>query len=131
MHGVIIRDSSGNTLNFDLKDIVAVLGERTINSYWLCSGDFEYTSEADIPIEALDNAYDRGERIKGSEFINIIKRLIQVIDGTFEAFEINKKQPWVIIRAIDSSWWEVFSNEPVILDNIRARFNFIEEIESK
>jgi hypothetical protein len=35
--------------------------------------------------------------------------------------------PWIIIRAVDSSFWEVFSDRQDVLDAIRARFRVVDD----
>jgi hypothetical protein len=67
-----------------------------------------------------------GARIVGAELLSSLPNLLQVIDGEFRAFEAGR-EPWVIVRAFDSSWWEVESEDGVALSAIRERFQNIDE----
>lgn len=86
--------------------------------------DLNYVSrdERDIP---TFHGSER-KRIPGDELLASLPNLLQVIDGEFRAFE-EGSEPWVIIRAIDSSWWEVQSRDASALDAIRHRFQNVEE----
>jgi hypothetical protein len=127
MSGVIIRDgteSGGkNALEFDLRDVLDALGPRAARSRWHYSG-LCYTSASGQDIEAFERS--PGDLIDGTQLIAAAQQLQQVIDGHFEAFE-NENTPWVVVRAVDSAWWEVWSDDHAVLDAVRSRFKVVEE----
>ena len=64
--------------------------------------------------------------IAGEHLSRIAHDLTQVIDGKFAALE-SSDSPWVIIRAVDSSFYEVFSTESAVLDRVRATFRKVSD----
>jgi hypothetical protein len=127
MRGVIIRDGSKrdgkHTLDFGLREVLDTLGSRAAASRWRCSG-VRYTSKDEQDIDALER--ETGELIDGAALLAATERLQQVIDGQFEAIE-NQNTPWVVVRAVDSSWWEVLSDEQAVLETVRVRFQDVED----
>lgn len=76
-----------------------------------------------------DEAADRLEslaassmRISGALLHDLLGRTAQVIWGEFIAREASQETPWVIVRAIDSSWCEVETNDAGVLDCVRENF---------
>jgi hypothetical protein len=130
---LIIRDGTEpdgrGGLDFDLRDILETLGRTARVCTWRGS-DIQYISrdERDVaPIEALA----KGNAVSGDDLIDGIGQLSQIIDGQFEGTEPDSSTPLVIIRAIDSSWWEVLSDDETVLGAVRRRFRAIEEAGSK
>jgi len=68
-----------------------------------------------------------GQGVKGRDLVSGIEQLLQVIDGAFVAIESDRELPWVVVRAVDSSWWEVISHDPEVREAIRKRFRQVEE----
>ena len=52
---------------------------------------------------------------------------VQIIDGQFTGVD-EQGDAWVVIRAVDSSWWEVWSDNQWVHDAIRAHFRVVESI---
>jgi hypothetical protein len=76
---------------------------------------------------AVIQALAEGRAVDGAEFVTGLQQLLQTIDGEFEATEPGRLGPAVVIRAVDSSWWEVLSDDATVLAAIRQRFRVIEE----
>jgi len=126
---LIIRDGTlpggGGGLNFDLREILQALGRKGRNCTWR-GRDIQYVSrdERDVaPIEALG----AGGAVSGTELIDRIEQLLQVIHRQFEGTESGGGAPLAIVRAIDSSWWEVLSDDETVLAAIRQRFSAVDE----
>jgi hypothetical protein len=132
MRKLIIRDGTeppkAGALTFDLADVLHALGPKVVSSRWRCS-NLWYVSANQQDIEVLERASAQGELVGGSDLLHAAARLSQVIDGQFEGV-IDERDPWVILRAVDSSWWEVLSDEQSVLDAVRARFQSVEELSS-
>jgi len=126
MRGVTIRDmvESRKFLAVDLRHILDLLGERAIQSRWRAS-EVWATGDASSKLEA---AADGQAFITGEHLSRMAHNLAQVIDGEFLAFE-NSDSPWIIIRAVDSSFYEVFSDEPAVLDRVRKSFQRVSDCE--
>jgi len=128
MRGFRIHDmQERGFLAVDLKHVLDLFGERTIQSRWRASEVWatgQETAEAARELEALA---DGQTFITGEHLSRLAHRLIQVIDGEFSAFERSSDSPWIIIRAVDSSFYEVFSTEPAVLDTIRSSFQKVSD----
>ena len=131
MPKVIIRDGTrpgeGNCLSFDLAQVLASLGPRARTSSWSCHDLWFVTcDEQDVP--ELEQESDASQFLSGEDLLAATERLLQVIDGEFAAFDGDESVPWVILRAVDSTFWEVESTEPGVLEAVSASFKDVEEI---
>jgi hypothetical protein len=67
-----------------------------------------------------------GPWVSGEEFLAHAREILQVIDGEFEAVQPGDlSPPWLILRAVDSSWWEVYSDDPDVEAAFRRAFHDI------
>ena len=126
MTRLVVRDGSdaqGGGLNFDLAEILAAIGPRSVTSEWILR-DLNYVSRDDreIPVFQVED----GSRISGEELRSSLPNLLQVIDGEFIGVEVSSP-PWIVVRAVDSSWWEVLSEDAEILKAVRSRFKNVNE----
>jgi hypothetical protein len=80
-------------------------------------------SEAN-PLERLAN---RQEPVPGRALIEAANKVGQVIDGEFVAFEPGQDEPWVIVEAVDSSYYTVRSKEPAVPSSIRDRLHDVSD----
>ena len=130
MTGIKIQDSisspsGGSFLSFDLRDILAVVGEAARASRWRCR-DLCYTEVRDGGIGEFRE--DR-RKFSGEELIRFAAKVHQTIDGRFEARSGGAaKHPWLIISAVDSSWFEVWSSKLEVLESLKARFQQVSDI---
>lgn len=132
MRGIEIRDgiSASGFLDFDLADILDALSAFTAGSVWRCRG-LEVTSRDDaIDVHELERASESesGVRMTTDELSSFARRISQVIDGEFVATRPRESDPCVIVRAVDSSWWEVFSSDDRIIDAARSRFRDLRDV---
>jgi len=132
MDGLKIRDGcepgGPGGLDFDLSKVLAALGQAAARSRWSCS-DLNYVSKDDRDVPVLKHAATPGVEISGVELIDGTRQLLQVIDGQFTALDEDGRV-WVVIRAVDSSWWEVWSDNKWVHDAIRAHFRVVESLAS-
>jgi hypothetical protein len=129
MLGIKIQDkrqsSNGRFLSFDLRDILAVIGEPVKQSKWLCY-NLCYTAKRN----GMFNEF-RESRLKlsGGELIELASEIHQTIDGRFEAkTEGATKKPYLVIVAFDSSWFEVYSSKSGIIDKLKNHFQMVSDI---
>jgi hypothetical protein len=129
MRGVVIRDGTepGGTggLEFDLAEVLSALGPRVGESRW-SSRNLSYVSIDETNIDTLDAAAAGGS-VAGNDLVKTLPQLLQVIDGELQGFS-QDSAPWVVIRAVDSSWWEVLSDDPSSLQAIRNRFRVVHDL---
>jgi hypothetical protein len=128
MHGLKIKDlrqtELGGFLNFHLKEIFSAIGDPVSVSTWKCH-NVECTGEN---AQRLYELSEEGQSVSGKELVAIVAGIFQTIDGEFEAYRDGKKNPWLVVNAFDSSWFEVFSVDSTVLESIRSSFQDVSEL---
>jgi hypothetical protein len=126
MRGVWIcdRDETG-ALKVDLSDLLTLAGPRAEASWWTASA-VEVAGPAGQSLEALADA---GGKVSGREFRKMAAAAGQIVDGVFEAYsEQRSSDPWLIIRAVDSSAFDVQTDVEGLLRAIRERYETVQNI---
>lgn len=126
MRGIRIRDLDGGHLAFDLKELLDAVGASALSSEWKCSIAELISIES---VESLESAYENAPRISGPKIRDLAAQTRQVIDGTFEAYRSEEYRPWLILRAVDSTYWEVLSDDPAVLASVRKAFREVEDFD--
>jgi hypothetical protein len=133
MHGVKIRDGTEpggpGRLQFDLSEILAALGRAAVKSRWTCA-DLNYKSKDDQDVPVFVRAGAAGEKVLGTELLEGTGHLLHMIDGQFTGVD-EDDTAWVVIRAVDSSWWEVWSDNKWVHEAIRSKFRVVEDISQR
>lgn len=136
MHGIRIEDGTSRDpttalptgevggLDFDLADILEALGEKAVRSQWLAEGLWCF-GDSEAEIMALSEA---SSAIPGNRLLGMARNLTQIIDGVFSGSEPDHNEPWIVVKAVDSSWWEVWTDDAAALASLRERFRAITEI---
>ena len=126
MHTVRIYDMADSMLDFDLRHILAALGTQAIEYSWMVSSVAAYDAAFDATGEQagrLEELATSGRRIRGDRLRDLANGTQQVIWGEFQAYaDASATVPVLIVRAIDSSFYEVATNDPYVLKNLRATF---------
>jgi hypothetical protein len=121
MGGIAIHDLENGGLTFDLRDILTALGPPALASEWRVRADaFSYTADVDVPI--FESRRQTSAWIDGVAFAEAAQAVIQVIEGVFEGRRPGDTVPWLTLRAVDSSWWEVYSDDPSPLEALKRTF---------
>ncbi len=60
--------------------------------------------------------------VSGTVLSELVHQTGQIIWGEFRAYEEGGTAPWVIVRAIDSTWCEVESHDEEVLNLVRWSF---------
>jgi len=126
MRTIQIHDLTRGALAFDLREILAALGPRAYTTYWTAS-------DVASPAQALDATGDgavaleelalSGQRTTGAHLIDIVRTVSQIIWGEFSGCSDKAAaEPWIVIVAVDSSWFEVRSDDAAALARIRSAF---------
>jgi hypothetical protein len=123
MRVVTITDREGAVLGVDLVDILRLLQPELHQTEWTLSGAECVGREAER-VHRIDE--DR-QRVSGTSLLALASGLTQVIDGKFIAYGVDG-QRWVTILAIDSSAYDVISDDTSVIDRIKARFKGATEI---
>ena len=126
MRGITVRDTdTEGSLSFDLRDLLELVGPRARQSTWrLESIECLGGPLADV----LHDASDAGHVLSGDELARLAAGVVQVIDGEFRAFLAGAAEPWLVIRAVDSSAFDVETDDGAVLAAIATRFHSVSEI---
>jgi hypothetical protein len=117
MKAVCIRDRRDGYLDFDVRDLLAALGPRVRESTWRVKC-VEATGKAWSELAAFTG----DESVPGAHLERLAADTFQTIDGLFIGFDPGAAEPWVVIEAVDTSYYVVHSADEALLDVIRARF---------
>jgi hypothetical protein len=134
MYAVTIHDlrslDGGSVLAFDLVDILRLDERGVVESVWRCRGVESMGGHA----AALHAASEGGVTIPGDVLLRHASGVYQVIDGDFAGSRPGHQSPWLVVRAIDSSFFVVASEDEGWLGRIRERFEDVrdapEEVDS-
>lgn len=126
MRGITISDRqpNNNILAVNLAEILQLLGPQLALTKWEIS-DIECLG---TDSERLHQLADTQTRVSGETLLQIATNIIQVIDGTFAGYLKNESKPSIILRAIDSSAYDVESSDDAILTRLRQRFQNVEDL---
>jgi hypothetical protein len=128
MQGIEIKDSTlgSNFLSFDLREILAAIGNSALASSWRC----QYVECTGDNAEVLHRISDEGRVISGVELVQIVSGIHQTIDGKFQAYRDKANNPWLIIRAVDSTSFDVLSSDSKTLEKMRRNFRDVTDLPS-
>lgn len=129
MTALRVYDLRDHVLAFDLRDLLRLLAPRSLEARWVVSTVkssrpghewFEATGEGGERLEVL--AQGDGQ-LSGSEFAALAENTRQVIWGEFVgSAPTQSDKPWVIIRAVDSTFYEIDSEDEAVLDKISSTY---------
>lgn len=127
MSGLLIADKkdgpAGELLAFDLIDVLCAIGVEAERSSWTASG-VESIGPAS---EELHELSDRSARVSGRKLLELASRLDQTIDGVFAAYRPDATDPWVTVRAVDSSFFHVETPDNAVLSALRGQFHDVQD----
>jgi hypothetical protein len=126
MRGLTIMDKDKDGfLTGGLADILRLSEVRARQSEWEVS-DLECLGLSET--HELYRAVEMRVRLNGDRLLSLIGDCSQVIDGTFKGYEHGDEEPWVIIRAVDSSAYDIESDDDNLLSRIRQSFKEVKEL---
>jgi hypothetical protein len=130
-----IYDLRNRVLALDLRHLVDLLAPRSLEAGWTASpvrmtdpahgrlvDEFMMTGSSPSGQEALEVFAASGWSVSGVAFSEAAHAVHQVIWGTFIATLPEQSGPWVVISAIDSTFYEVTSADEVVLGAIRSAY---------
>jgi hypothetical protein len=135
MKTIRISDSTpSGVLAVDLSGILRVVGSRAVKSVWRASavealiaghpiverGEIWGTGAG---ADELDELARSGTRVSGARLIEVAKKVTQIIWGEFKGYDgPSTADPWIVVIAFDSSWFEVRSTDDEALSRLQAAF---------
>lgn len=122
-----IQDSmpDGSRLAFDLRHVLSAIGDRGIGSEWRLSG---FEGSGGDALQSLEQLADSGRSIHWDDFVRLADGVVQVIDGVFTAFLPGEGGPWLTVRAVDGSAFDVETADEEVLRRIRRSFHDVSEV---
>jgi hypothetical protein len=117
------RRAGGSVLAFDLIEMLRLDESGARSSVWRCC-NVECTGEL---ADALHAVSASREIIPGDEFVRLASGVAQVIDGDFLALQPGASQPWLLVRAVDSTLFVVVTENGSLLDRVRRRFRDVRD----
>ena len=73
---------------------------------------------------------DRQTRVSGQTLLELAANLTQIIDGVFKGYRGSGEQPWITVQAVDSSAYDVESEDEKVLMLMRQHFKQVADIPS-
>jgi hypothetical protein len=114
---------TGHFLNFDLRDVLDAVGDDVATCQWRC-----YNVEClGIRADNLHSLSDANATFSGNMLVQVASGIHQTIWGDFEAYRDGDTRPWLVIRAIDSTLYEVHSDQVAVIDNVRQHFRDVKD----
>lgn len=127
MQGITITDqTTDGFLRVNLIDILEKITPKALNSKWKIA-NLECLGEA---AEELYKICDEQQQISGALLLQLATEITQVIEGRFEAYDLDQSQPWLIITAVDSSAYDVETVDEKILDRLQEQFEEVSDFPS-
>ncbi|MBB3454361.1 hypothetical protein FHT86_002660 [Rhizobium sp. BK313] len=125
-----IYDLKRNVLALDLRDLLRLLAPRSLEANWTVSTVksskpghewFEATGEGGERLEELAQ-YDA--RVSGRDLTVLAEKTRQVIWGEFVGWgPTQSDKKWVTIRAVDSTFYEIDTDDETALSKISSTYN--------
>ncbi len=125
--------SPHKVLAVHLPDLLDLLGSRALQAAWtvspvklfyptLNSFEDEFMVVGEQGADQLEEYSRNKSPLGGKRLAELAKGTGQVIWGEFAAVLANYEGVWVTIRAIDSSFYEVTTSDPTVLDRIKSTY---------
>jgi hypothetical protein len=125
MRTITISDkTTTGVLSFDLRDLLQLIGELTTHLQWVVMDHVECTGPRANDLEGLGAS---GGRVGMRELMIIAMGIEQVIEGEFHGYEAEQSSPTILLRAVDSSSWDIASTNDELLELFRKRFTEVYE----
>jgi hypothetical protein len=132
-----IHDKRGSVLQFDLRDVLQVLGAYLEQWVWCVTELDAVGRDCEELCQAVEASRGAGVWLSSQELVTWAGRISQTIDATLLAFprsidrsSLGAEGDWgvfperavLVIRAIDSFYFEVLTTDPEIAVLLRSHF---------
>jgi hypothetical protein len=102
--------------------MLRVLGDEALTATWKVRCVECVGAHAD----RLHAISDSGSFVHGADLLAIGTGVDQVIDGEFRSYAAGEDQAWLVLRAVDSTSWDVATTREDVLDRFRAAYKVLE-----
>ena len=124
-----IYDLKQEVLALELRDLLRLLAPKSLEANWIVSTVksstpghewFEATGEGG---ERLEGLAQNNAQLSGSDLAALAENTRQVIWGEFVGLpHTQSDKTWVIIRAVDSTFYEVDTDDEMVLSKISSTY---------
>jgi hypothetical protein len=132
MATVRIYDCTNGVLALDLRDLLGLLGSRSLQAIWTASPVKMYYPELDVFEEHFMVSEPSGDQldvlarnrssVSGTVLTELANAVWQVIWGEFIAVLPGQDATWVTVRAIDSTFYEVTTTDDSVLNQVKSTY---------
>ena len=125
MPGITINDLSpdGRYLGFDVREILDVIRDLLPGSRWQIRG-LECSGDSAPELHAVS---DTDAELGGLQLCALVDGVSQTIEGSFFGVLPGETQDRIVIRAVDSTCFDVECTDENVLARYRERFRRIED----
>jgi hypothetical protein len=102
-----------------LSELLDLLGPAAVRSTWVLH---ELELAPSPAAERIYAAMRDHETMPGALLAELATKELQVVEGVLEAHEESDAEPWIELRAVDGSWWDVLSGDDAVLRRFAERF---------
>ncbi|MFK3963376.1 hypothetical protein ACI2KT_07290 [Ensifer adhaerens] len=113
-------------LPFDLRDILQRLATRSLRASWRVSAvgaGYQWFDATGPGGDVLESWAQSGSMIEGRHLAAAAQDVLQIIWGEFTGFlPGTPNSPWIVIRAIDSTFYEITTDDETVLQRVETGF---------
>ncbi|MDO1581757.1 hypothetical protein [Rhizobium oryzicola] len=130
-----IHDIENHVLAVGLYDLLMLIAPRALDSDWVVStvkdeaSGQEWFEAAGDRAEYLEAVAQNDSVLSGRQMADAAMRAGQIIWGRFTAHSPGADSLWVMIQAIDSTFYEVTTDDQTVMSAIRKRYREIREVD--
>ncbi len=125
-----IYDLKRNVLALDLRDLLQLLAPRTLEASWTVSTvksskpGHEWFQATGDGGEQLEELAQDDARLSGFDLAALAEKTQQVIWGEFVGSRpMQSDKTWVTIRAVDSTFYEIDTDDETVLSKISSTYD--------
>ena len=117
------------SLGFDLAEVMSAVGAKLDLRWRLKSAELVLDTAPDASrarwevVEATSVTAGPGVELTWEEMESLARDCLQVIDGTFTGY--SGRNPRLQMAAVDSSYWIVWADDPVVIERVRRSFHSV------
>lgn len=127
-----IYDLDGGVLAVHLSRLLDLLAPKSLDAEWTVApirSDGEEKFEATGPgADELEELVATAMPISGMALLIVSTNTPQIVWGEFIAIVPGESSPWLTLRAIDSTFYEIATDDDAALDTVRSAFKDVRSV---
>lgn len=130
-----IYDLDGGALAVHLSQLIDLLAPKSLDAEWTVApirsdgeDKFEATGSG---AEELEELVETFMPISGMALLIVSTNTHQIVWGEFIAILPGESGPWLTLRAIDSTFYEIGTDDEAVLNALRSAFKDVRNAEAK